>query len=154
MCVSGLAIAEATPESALSVNQQVMADQAKTYYDQNNFVAALPLFEQLASEFPNNIEFAERLAGCLMVTFENLPPGKEKNATIARTKFFAERARSLGDTSNYLQVVLDAVNSDTAKADKGYAARLREAEQAFSRGDLDAALAGYIEVAESDPRLV
>jgi tetratricopeptide (TPR) repeat protein len=110
------------------------------------------MYEQLASERPDSVLFAERLASCLLAKFENLPAGEDRAAPVARTKAVAEHAKSLGDDSNFLQVLLDAVASEKPGSVADFDPQLRAAEAAFSRGDMNAALAGYRAVADADPK--
>ena len=131
--------------------QPTDADAAAALYQQGNKVDALPLYERLAAQSPDNALYAERLAACLVVKFENLPTGEQRNATIARAKAAAERAKSLGDSSDLLQVILDRL-ANPAAAENRLIPELQAAEEAFARGDLDAALAGYQEFAALDPR--
>jgi uncharacterized protein HemY len=62
----------------------------------------------------------------------------------------AEHAKSLGDSTDLLQLILDrTANPDAAQNNIG--PKLQVAEAAFARGDLDAALAGYQDAAADDP---
>lgn len=135
----------------LTSSQLAEASQASAYFQQNNLVAALPLYEHLAAEIPQSPAYAERLAFCLMSKAENLPPGEEKDATFKRVKAEAERAKALGDQSNLLQVILERVNADPSKVVIDSSPKMRAAETAFSKGDLDGALALYKEIAGDDP---
>jgi tetratricopeptide (TPR) repeat protein len=110
----------------------------------------LPLYQHLAAQSPDNVLYAERLAACLVMKFESLPTGEERSATIARAKAAAEHAKSLGDSSDLLQVILERL-ANPAAAENRLAPKLQAAEEAFSRGDLDRALAGYQEVAALEP---
>jgi tetratricopeptide (TPR) repeat protein len=131
--------------------QPTDADAAAALYQQGNKIDALPLYERLAAQSPANALYAERLAACLVIKFENLPTGEERNATIARAKAAAERAKSLGDSSDLLQVMLDRL-ANPAAAQNRLTPNLQAAERAFARGDFEAALAGYQKAAALDPR--
>lgn len=134
---------------AASDTQPSEADAAAALYHQGDAVGALPLYERLAAQAPDNALYAERLAACLMMKFESLPTGEERNATIARAKAAAEHAKSLGDSSDLLQLILARV-ANPAAAQNSMAPKLQAAEEAFARGDYDGALAGYQQVAALD----
>lgn len=127
------------------------ADRANAYYRQGNLVGAVPLYEHLAAAEPGNPLFAERLAFCLFASLSTLPTGEERSALLRRVRSEAEHAKALGDRSNLLQIILDSLDSPGA-AHNYFSDMLNEAEAAFNRGDLDGALDGYLEVAQSDPR--
>jgi tetratricopeptide (TPR) repeat protein len=146
-----LLIAECASQPArtdLSWSATVM--RADAYYNQGQMYDALPLYEELLKKEPKNPFYAGRLAFCLLSKFEGLPTGKERTATIARAKSVALRAKSLGDNSNLTQMVLDrAADPDAATNQRD--AKLHAAEELFARGDMDAALAAYKEIAAADP---
>ena len=102
-------------------------DRADLLYTQGNLVGALPLYEHLVAQEPDNAVFAERLAYCLVGKLTPLPAGAERDALIARIRSEAEKARSLGDHSNLLQTILDSVNRPEA-AQNHYSDQLNSAE--------------------------
>jgi len=124
--------------------------QADLYYRLGNLTAALPLYERLAAQTPQSAVFAERFAYCLSTKATLLPIGDERTALLARAKKEAERAKSLGDNSPLLQIILESVSNPQA-ARHQYEERMAKAEAAFTKGDLDTALAAYQEIAASDP---
>jgi hypothetical protein len=89
----------AAPALAASDAPTTEADAAAALYHQGNALEALPLYEHLAAQAPDNALYAERLAACLTMKFESLPTGDERSATIARARAAAERAKSLGDST-------------------------------------------------------
>ena len=124
--------------------------RANAYLQAGNVIAALPLYEHLAARAPDNPMYAERLAFCLSSKAKVLPPGEERSALLTRARLQAERAKALGDTSSMLQVIFESINRpDADKATRD--ARLNAAETEFTKGDFDAALAAYREIAASDP---
>jgi tetratricopeptide (TPR) repeat protein len=122
--------------------------EAAQLFESGNFENALPVYEALAAADPTNAVYAERLAFCLLVRFENLPDGEERTAAFERARSEARRAKSLGNESNLMQVVLDRVEQPIGLAKE---ATMQAAEAAFSRGDLATALAGYQDIALRDP---
>jgi len=124
-----------------------LAVKADDYFQKNDVISAMPLYVQLTQQDPKNALFAERLAFCLVVQFNQLPEGEQRDIVRKRAKREAERAQSLGDTSKLIRVVLDGLKN---AAGPPIGEPLREAEAAFARGDLDTALAKYQELAASD----
>jgi len=127
------------------------AAQANTLFQQGKMDAALPLYERLAAADVANSVFAERLALCLYAMMEIQPEGERRDQLIIRARQEAERAGKLGSKSTMLPQVLARLNSDEVHRPDPEQQQLREAEAAFTRGDLDTALAGYKAVAASDP---
>lgn len=122
--------------------------KAAELFDAGNCEDALPLYECLAAADPRSISHAERLAFCLMMKFAILPEGPERTAFFERAKREAERAKSLGGNSNLLHTILERVNQPIGEPME---AAMQAAETAFSKGNYEAALAGYMEIAARDP---
>jgi tetratricopeptide (TPR) repeat protein len=139
------------PEERTPLAWSATRMRADAYYNQGQMLDALPLYEDLHKKEPENAYYAGRLAYCLLARFESLPTGKERTAAVARAKAMAERAKALGDNSNLTQTVLDRVR-DPAALENLHDAKLQAAEALFVRGELDAALAAYKEIAAEDPR--
>ena len=153
LLLGGLARATDSPVAAdapLSAELQVIELEAGSQWLHGNHEAALPLYERLARERPQNAMFAERYAWCLLVRFEGLPTGPERTATLEAARREGNRARSLDDHSDLMDVLLERVNQ-TSAATNTHSARMAAAEAAFHRGEFDKALAGYLEIAASDP---
>ncbi|HJY41766.1 MAG TPA: tetratricopeptide repeat protein [Steroidobacteraceae bacterium] len=129
-------------------NPAVSPQEAAQLFEGGNFENALPVYEALAAADPTSAVYAERLAFCLLVKFENLPDGAERTATFERARREGERAKSLGDDSNLLHVILERVQQPIGAAKES---TMQAAEAAFSRGDLATALAGYQDIALRDP---
>jgi len=124
--------------------------QGDVLFQQGNMIDAIPLYERLAVLYPQNAQFAERLAFALFCKATVLPTGQERADLMARAKKEAERSQALGNTGPMPHVVLEGVNFPDAAKNRRQA-RLNEAETAFTQGDLDTALAIYLEIAASDP---
>jgi tetratricopeptide (TPR) repeat protein len=124
------------------------ADRARELFNQSNLVAALPLYEDLAAQDPTSAVYAERFAFCLVGKASSLPTGEERKALVARAITEANRAKTLGDNSPLLQVILSSLPGFERGSDNPL---LDTAEAAFTRGDLDAALAGYMSLAQTEP---
>ncbi len=99
--------APASPKPAKSAAE--IADeqkQAETLYRAQNLSAALPLYEDLHAQQPDNNLFRERLALALLAT-----AGGESDAAARATRKRARQllldAQAAGDNSNLLQVELE-----------------------------------------------
>jgi tetratricopeptide (TPR) repeat protein len=132
--------------------------RALDLYESNNFTAALPLLEKLASSSPNDVALLSRLGFALYANSatEKDPALRQKIRDRARTTLL--RSRSLGDDSNLTLITLDALSAPDGTQlpftnIQAAEAAIREGEAAFVRGDLDKALAAYKRALESDPRL-
>ena len=134
-------------------NGQLAEDtQADVYFQQHNLVAALPLYEHLTAQFPNSALYAERLASCLLSQENNTPPGPDREALRKRAKSEAERSKALGGKSNWLNLMLEQLNQDPTGATLTKNEKMRAAEAAFAKGDYDAAIVSYKELAADDPK--
>jgi len=127
------------------------ATLARQLYERADFLDAMPVYERLAAAQPENAVYAERLAFCLTANLQMLPAGQQREDMIVRARAEAERARKLGSNSGLLPSVTTALNSSAIHAPSSEEDELRDAEMAFGKGDLDAALAGYKAAAARHP---
>ncbi len=127
-------------------------------YESQNMVAALPLLERVAVAYPSDPVVLSRLGFALYSTSvtEKDPASRQRMRERARQTLL--RSRSLGDSSNLTNMILDALSSPDATqvpfSDiKTAEAAIREGEEAFVHGDMDKAIAAYKRALESDPNL-
>jgi tetratricopeptide (TPR) repeat protein len=132
------------------------AVQANALYSAQNLVGALPLYEDLHKRHPRELMWDERLAMCLLGA-AHLQPDAEAKATVERAHQLLLEAKTGGDNSNLLQVVLEKMEAPAGAAPAGPESpgmdAFRRAEKAFSSGDLTGALKLYEESATADPKL-
>jgi tetratricopeptide (TPR) repeat protein len=131
-----------------SATEPPSAQKAAGLFDAGNCEDALPMYEALAAADQGSASYAERLAFCLLMKFAIQPEGPQRTAFFERAKREAERAKSLGDDSNLLHTILERVNQPPGLPME---AAMQAAETAFSKGDYEGALAGYMEIAARDP---
>src|SRR5580704_16402193 len=69
------------------------ATQARTFYEASNFVAALPLYEDLYKQQPTSLVYEEALAMSLLGAATNMAPADAKAAHVRSKKLLLD-ARS------------------------------------------------------------
>lgn len=154
----GITVWAQTSQSATKSDAEIQKEdvQAEQLYQQQNFLAALPLFEDLHQQRPENNVFRERLAMALLAK-----AGTEATADATTSRERAKKllldAKASGDNSNLLQVLLEKLSgpstTTTDKPESPGAEALRQAEKAFSSGDLEGAMVFYRQAADADPKL-
>lgn len=137
--------------------QDYDADRQRAFelYNQNNFVAALPLLEKLAAAKPDDLAVVERLGFCILANSAALPDPEARRAERRRARQVLLRAKEMGDSSNLIQIVLEGLPEDGSEP--VFSTRpevdqaMREGEAAFVQGDFDAALDAYGRALKLDP---
>jgi len=164
--------AQANPQDrpAVAVQHDANFDaehkQANELFLAHKYLDALPLYEDLCRQDPTVAVFAERYGTSLLMKAATITDAEEQKKVHAQAIKELERARSLGDNSDYVRMLL-SVNAKTFVAaivtgvplSVGYTypgkpeaqSVLREAEAAFGRGDLTDALKLYLQAAAADP---
>ena len=156
--LAGCAVVSAQQGAAKSDAEVQKEDQqAEALFQQQNFLGALPLFEDLHQQRPESNVFRERLAMTLLAKAGTEAP-TDATATRERARKLLLDAKASGDDSNLLQILLEKLSapSTAASSDKPKspgADALAKAEKAFSSGDLNGALVFYKQAAEADPKL-
>jgi tetratricopeptide (TPR) repeat protein len=151
----GLAQTAAPAVTKSDAEVQKEEQQAQALFDQQNFMGALPLFEDLHIQRPTNNKYREELALCRVSKAGQLPPAEAAAMLDSAHKLLLE-AKASGDNSNLLQILLEKmsvpINRDPA-AKTPAQEMLAKAEKAFSSGDLSGALVFYKQAAEAEPKL-
>ena len=160
LAVSGVALSAQTavgPGSTKSDAEVQKEDrQAEALYQQQNFLGALPLFEDLHQQRPESNVFRERLAMSLLAKVSTEAPS-DAAVTRERAKKLLLEAKAAGDNSDLLQILLEKLSTPLIASTGGQkspgAESMLKGEKAFSNGNLKKALAFYKEAAEADPKL-
>jgi tetratricopeptide (TPR) repeat protein len=129
---------------------------AESLYQQQNFIGALPLYEDLHKQVPQSNLYRERLAMALIGSAGGKSAAEQQAITDRARKLLLE-AQAAGDNNNLLQVLLEKLGPGGATAPKGPpspgAEAFGKAEKAFSSGDLAGAVKLYEEAFAADPKL-
>ena len=153
--VSLTALAQ-TPQPKTDAELQTEYQQAQKLYDASNFVAALPLFEDLHAQQPKDLMYEERLAMSLLGASSGMTFDASK-AAHARAKSLLLEAQKNGDNSPLLITLLEKMGQgdDSPATPPGPAtpaqADFAAAEKLFGSGDLKGAFPLYQKALAEDP---
>jgi tetratricopeptide (TPR) repeat protein len=129
------------------------AAQAQGLLDKQNYVAALPLYEDLHAQVPQNPYYTERLAAALLGQI-GTQDAKGAATTRARAKQLLLQAQAGGDNSNLVQILLEQMSQGEQTGPGAPPAGqewVDKGEAAFSKGDLPGALGFYKKALEVNP---
>jgi len=131
---------------------------ANKLYEESKYAEALPLLEKLAEKYPEDPYILSRLGFTLYVSTATVKDPAERKKIRERARAVLVRSRQHGDNSNLTTAALEALSSpDTSDIPftniRDAERAIREGEDAFARGDLDAALTHYKHALELDPQL-
>jgi tetratricopeptide (TPR) repeat protein len=139
----------------LAVAQEDLATKANALFKAGKRPEALPLYEELAKQYPKEWLYAERLADCLGAKSTQTTDPAEVKALRLRIRDAAQRAIELGDTSEVARLMAN-LDPDApvlmAPTSPGGDA-LQQAEKAFTAGNYKLAFDKYTEAAAADPTL-
>jgi tetratricopeptide (TPR) repeat protein len=131
--------------------------RAMELYEQNNFKEAMPLLESLAEQFPKDIVVQERLGMCILGNAAHMVDQEQRRQERLRARKVLLHAKELGDDSNMIQVLLEQVPEDGSAGafsdNKEIEQIMRDAEAAFTKGDMKGAIDGYVKAIILDPNL-
>jgi tetratricopeptide (TPR) repeat protein len=135
--------------------QENEAARANQLFQELKRLEALPLYEDLARKFPNEMLYADRLADCLGAKSAQVSDPAELIAIRTRMRDAAKRAVELGDTTEYIRIManIDPTQSLYGSLSGPGEALLKEAEKAYAAGDFPAAMEKYTAAAAADPKL-
>ncbi len=142
----------------ICVAQQDRSIEADQLFMAGRRLDALPLYEQLAKENPNEMLYAERLADCYSAKALQYDEKTDKEMivhyrTLARDS--AKNAVALGDKTIYIHSIAGSDPNNTAPLNPESIASglLNEGEKAYTAGDFQTAFQEYTAAAELDPKL-
>ncbi len=125
--------------------------------DEQKFVQALPLLEQLAAERPKDMVVMERLGVAVLDNASGFTDPEARKRERLHARKILLQAKALGDNSNLLQILLQGLPEDGSTSafaeNPEVEGVMRGAEAAFGRGDLQQALDGYTKAFALAPNL-
>lgn len=139
----------------LSAGQNTDLSKANSLYMEGKKTEALPLYEELAKEHPDQWLYFERLADCLAAKSGDVNDPAEATAVRTRMRDAAKKAVELGDPNRYLQVMANIDPGKPLLPDFSSNGNdlLKEAEKAYAKGDFPLAMEKYAAAYEADPKL-
>lgn len=140
---------------SLCLAQQEAGAKANELWQAGKRLEALPLYEELAKQYPKEWLYAERLAVALQVKAHHTDDAAEQKALLVRMRDTARHAIEVGDPNYYVQMMANANLDAPLDAGAGGPAEQlqKDAEKAYGAGDYPTALAKYAAAAEADPTL-
>ena len=148
------AVPQANSTKASSVNDPER-QHAADLFNAGKYVEAMPVFEKLASEYPEDADIKAHWAFSIMAYAATLPNLELRKKARVRARAVALEAQKLGDHESAVQLVLQMPEdgsepnfSDRQEVDSA----MKAAEADFARGDLDKARTGYLHALLLDPQ--
>jgi tetratricopeptide (TPR) repeat protein len=161
LALCGLVLTTATAARASAHAQESYEAQrqhAMQIYDQNKFTEAVPLFEKLFAQKPDDVAVVSRLGFSLYASSAAIKDPELKRQARVRARTLLLRANELGDNSDLTRSTIEALLANEA-GDVSYSNRqeadaaMKEGEEAFVKGDFPKALAAYERALKADPKL-
>jgi tetratricopeptide (TPR) repeat protein len=122
----------------------------------DKFLEALPWFEKVVKEAPNDAESIQELAACLLAHSATVQDAGQKKAERIRTRELLLRARALGYNSDYVATLLSTLPEDGAapnfSKDNEVDRIMKRAEAAFSAGKFEDAKQAYLQALVLEPK--
>jgi tetratricopeptide (TPR) repeat protein len=148
---------QSTP-SANSADTKPKSDperqRAIELFNAGNFVDAMPLFEKLAADHPDDATIKENWAFSIAAHAATLPDAELRKKARIRARAIALQAQKQGDNSAAVQrlLLIPVDGSEAAFSDrKDVDDAMKAAEADFAHGDLDKARTGYLRTLLLDP---
>ena len=154
----GLAVIALAPNIAARTQDPAERQHAIDVYESQNMIAALPLLEKVAVVYPNDPVVLSRLGFALYANSIEEKDAAKRQAMRDRAQTILLKSQSLGDDSNLTRMILSALSGpDGTQVPfsniKTAEAAIREGEAAFTRGEMDKAIAAYKRALDADPNL-
>jgi tetratricopeptide (TPR) repeat protein len=134
-------------------------EKAFALFQQTKYTEAIPLFEKLAAENPQDREVIEILGILIVGNANNIKDPEAKKKERIRGRNMLLRAKELGANSALLLNTLEALPPDGSGGDFVFSNKkeaekaIRDGEEAFMQGDMDKAIAAYQRALKADPYL-
>jgi tetratricopeptide (TPR) repeat protein len=149
--LSSFSLAQSSEDDAYKADRQ----KAMALFDQNKYLDALPLFEELASKNPKDDGVLLGLATGLVSKAAAIKDANESPKLMVRARELLLKAQQLGNKAPLLLNLLQMIPQDGVMKYSENAAvdeALHEAEADFAKRDFDGAIKAYSKVLELDPK--
>jgi tetratricopeptide (TPR) repeat protein len=151
----------------LSANAKVIAQQtdyeserqrAAQLLDESKMQQALPILEKLAAQKPDDREVQFYLGFCILAKAADTKDPAARKQERVRARGYLLHAKELGMNDTLLDQMLASIPPDGGDVPKFSAnadaeAAMNEGESAYTRGELDKALAAYTRALQLDSKL-
>jgi len=147
----------AAPESGAGQDYASERATAVALFKNHEFLKALPLFEELYSKNQNDIPVLEGLTAGLLARSSTVTDQEAATKDRLRAKQMIERARSLGDQSQYSESMSGLLKNIDEKSTLSFSekadanAAMKAGEAAFAKNDFDEAIKNYKRAIELEP---
>jgi len=126
--------------------------------EESKYIQALPLFEKLAAQKPDDPQVAYWLGFLHILKANDVKEPAERKAERKRGRDYLVRAKQLGASDELSESVLQSVPVDggddpTLSNNAAADAAVKDAEASFARGELDKAIRSYGLAFQLDPKL-
>lgn len=154
----GLAVIALAPNVAGQTQDPAERQHAIDVYESQNMIAAFPLLEKVALVYPNDPVVLSRLGFALYANSIEEKDAAKRQAMRDRARTILLKSQSIGDDSNLTKMILSALSGpDGTQVPfsniKTAETAIREGEAAFTRGEMDKAIAAYKRALDADPNL-
>ncbi len=126
--------------------------------EESKYIQALPLFEKLATQNPDDPQVVYWLGLLHIAKSNDLKDPAERKAERKRGRDYLVRAKQLGASDELSASLLQSVPLDggadpTLSNNSAADAAMKDAEASFARGELDKAILSYALAFQLDPKL-
>jgi tetratricopeptide (TPR) repeat protein len=158
MVIAALMVSAGVRVSAQDQDYATERRRAFELLDESKMVEALPILEKLATRNPQDKEVQFVLGFCLFARSRDITDPVLHKQERLRARSYLVRAKEMGVTEPVLEQLLATIPPDGGEAAKfstkpEVEAAMNEGESAYTRGDLDKALAAYSRALQLDPKL-
>jgi tetratricopeptide (TPR) repeat protein len=154
LAVSFTALAQA-PSDKTSSDFETRRKQADALHQLGRDVDALPLYEELSKEKPNDIGLLESYGMCVIAKSATVKDPQEQKQLRVQARQILLRSRELGSTSQLSEMANDIPPDGSIPAfsdHKDVDDAMQAGEAAFAKGDYDIAISSYEKALALDPK--
>jgi len=156
VCAAPLLAQESATPPPTEDAYQAQRKFAIALLNQQKQLEALPVFESLAKQNPNDPEVIFGWGACLLQYSATVPDPGAARQERAHARELLAHSKELGKKSGLLENLLEMIPPDggdvTFSTAHGVDAAMKAGEAAFAKNDYEEAIKSYIRAAELDPK--